>query len=224
MTKNVAVISCGENGLPVHLDSDLADYGISVNGFQITDWDFEPKTLQQVATRREATMAIITAIVNAERAKQGTITSEEQGEANVMTAKYEKEVLKEQAIVDAQREKEVAVISAQKSVEVARQQKLEAEQKKQAAAEYKQEQVFRGEGDGAYKRIVMKADGVLAQKLTTYERVMNRFASAIEKQKWVPEVQMGDSSSGGGSIAMTLIEMMSVKAAKDLALDMNIQK
>jgi hypothetical protein len=224
VTKNVPVISYGENGLPVHLDSDLTDYGIDVNGFQITDWDFEPKTLQQIATKREATMAIITAIANAERAKQDAITSEEQGKANVMTAKYQKEVVKEQAVVDAQREKEVAVISAEKNVEVARQQKLEAEQKKLAAVEYKQEQILRGEGDGAYKRLVIEADGALAQKLATYEKVMGRFASAIEKQKWVPEVQMGDSGNDGGSNAMTLIEMMSVKAAKDLSLDLRVNK
>ncbi len=224
VTKNVPVISYGENGLPVHLDSDLADYGIDVNGFQITDWDFEPKTLQQIATKREATMAIITAIANAERAKQDAITSEEQGKANVMTAKYEKEVVKEQAVVDAEREKQVAVISAEKSVEVARQQKLEAEQKKLAAAEYKEEQILRGEGDGAYKRLVIEADGALAQKLATYERVMGRFATAVEKQKWVPEIQMGDSHSDGGSNAMMLIEMMGVKAAKDLSLDMSIKK
>jgi len=222
VTKNIPVISYGKDGLPIHLNSDLTDYGISVNGFQITDWDFEPKTLQQIATKREATMAIITAIANAERAKQDAITSEEQGKANVMTAKYEKEVLKEQAIVDAQREKQVAVISAEKRVEVARQQKLEAEQKKLAAAEYKQEQILRGEGDGAYKRIVMKADGALSQKLATYETVMTRFAEAIEKQKWVPEIQMGGKSNGG-TTAMTLIEMMGIKAAKDLALDMKIK-
>lgn len=225
VTKNIPVISYGEDGLPIHLDSDLAGYGISVNGFQITDWDFEPKTLQQIATKREATMAIITAIANAERAKQDAITSEEQGKANVMTAKYQKEVLKEQAIVDAQREKEVAVISAQKNVEVARQFKLEAEQKKLAATEYKQEQILRGEGDGAYKKLVMQADGALAQKLVTYERVMGRFASAIEKQKWVPEVQMGASfGESGGSSAMALIEMLSVKTAKDLALDVKVGK
>jgi len=223
VTKNIPVISYGKDGLPVHLDSDLDDYGIGVNGFQITDWDFEPKTLQQIATKREATMAIITAKANAERAKQDAITSEEQGKANVMSAKYEKEVLKEQAIVLAEREKEVAVISAQQRVEVARQQKLEAEQKKLAAAEYKQEQILRGEGDGAYKRLVMKADGALAQKLATYESVMNRFAEAIEKQKWVPEIQMGASSGGNGAAAMTLIDMLGVKAAKDLALDMKIQ-
>ena len=223
VTKNVPVISYGKNGLPMHLYSDLSDYGISVNGFQITDWDFEPKTLQQIATKREATMAIITAIANAERAKQDAITSEEQGKANVMTAKYQKEVIKEQAVVDAKREKEVAVIAAEKNVEVARQQKLEAEQKKLAAVEYKQEQILRGEGDGAYKRLVIQADGALAQKLETYERVMARFASAVEKQKWVPEVQMGGSTGDGGSTAMTLIEMMSVKAAKDLALDLKVK-
>ncbi|MEN8171109.1 MAG: SPFH domain-containing protein [Pseudomonadota bacterium] len=223
VTKNVPVISYGEDGLPIHLSSDLTDYGITVNGFQITDWDFEPKTLQQITTKREATMAIITAIANAERAKQDAITSEEQGKANVMMAKYEKEVVKERAIVDALREKQVAVISAEKRVEMARQAKLEAEQKKLSAAEYKQEQILRGEGDGAYKRIVMQADGALAQKLITYERVMNRFAQAIEKQKWVPEVQMGGSSSGGAA-AMTLIEMMGVKAARDLALDMKVKK
>jgi len=223
VTKNVPVISFGEDGLPVHLNSDLVDYGVSVNGFQITDWDFEPKTLQQIATKREATMAIITAIANAERAKQDAITSEEQGKANVMMAKYEKEVLKEQAIVDAQRAKQVAVIAAQQRVEVARQAKLEAEQKKLAATEYKQEQILRGEGDGAYKKLVMQADGALAQKLQTYERVMGRFAEAIEKQKWVPEIQMGDGGQAGSN-AMSLIEMMSVKAAKDLALDMKIDK
>ena len=169
-------------------------------------------------------MAIITAIANAERAKQDAITSEEQGKANVMTAKYEKEVEKEKSIVDAERAKEVAVIAAEQAVEVARQAKLEAEQKKLAAAEYKQEQVLRGEGDGEYKRLVMEADGALAQKLETYERVMGRFASAIEKQKWVPEIQMGSQPGAGGSNAMTLIEMMGVKAAKDLSLDMSINK
>jgi len=222
VTKNIPVISYGKNGLPIHNTSDLTDYGIGVNGFQITDWDFEPKTLQQIATKREATMAIITAKANAERAKQDAITAEEQGKANVMTAKYEKEVVKEQAIVDAERAKQVAVIAAQQQVEVARQQKLEAEQKKLAAAEYKQEQILRGEGDGEYKRLVMQADGALQQKLETYQRVMGYFANAIEKQKWVPEIQMGGNGAKGGDAAMALIEMLSIKTAKDLALDLKV--
>ncbi|NOR79603.1 MAG: hypothetical protein GQ529_02025 [Methyloprofundus sp.] len=57
---------------------------------------------------------------------------------------------------------------------------------------------------------------------------MKRFAQAIEKQKWVPEVQMGaaagSSAVDGGSRAMSLIDMLSVKTAKDLALDMSLPK
>ncbi|MFT5135769.1 MAG: hypothetical protein ACI8XV_000795 [Arenicella sp.] len=47
---------------------------------------------------------------------------------------------------------------------------------------------------------------------------MGRFSSAIEKQKRVPELQMGIGASGGSS-SVTLIDMMGVKAAKDLTLD-----
>jgi len=68
----------------------------------------------------------------------------------------------------------------------------------------------------------MQADGALEQKLKTYEVVMNRFALVIEKQKWVPEIQM-ESSSANGSAAMSLIDLMNVKTAKDLSLDMKIK-
>ena len=53
---------------------------------------------------------------------------------------------------------------------------------------------------------------------------MNRFTPVIEKQKWVPEIQLGGDASSGGASAMMLIEQMGVKAGKDLALDMNIKK
>lgn len=52
---------------------------------------------------------------------------------------------------------------------------------------------------------------------------MNRFTSAIEKQKWVPQIQMGTAANAGNNV-MTLIEVMGINAAKDLALDINIKK
>ncbi|MFC1645329.1 SPFH domain-containing protein [Patescibacteria group bacterium] len=223
--KTVPEIKYGDDGLPMQFPSDLKEYGITVSGYQITDWDFEPKTLAQIATKREATMAIITAKANAERAKQDAITAEEQGKANVMTAKYEKEVEKQRAVVDAEMAKEVAVINATRNVDVAAQQKLEAEQKKLTAAEYKQEQILRGEGDASYKRLVLEADGALAQKLETYENVLENFAREFGKQKWVPEVQMGGSGPGGdaaGNEAANLINLLTAKTLSDLGLDMSI--
>lgn len=223
VTKVVPVIKYGEDGLPMQSSSDLSHYAINVSGLQIIEWDFEDKTLEQINKKREATMGIIIAIADAEKAVQDAITAEEQGKAKVMTAKYEQEVLKEKAVVVAQREKEVAVIAATRKVEVAEQGKLEAEQKKFAAVEYKQEQILRGEGDGEYKRLVMQADGALKQKLEAWVQVNAKYAQEFGKQKWVPEVQMGSSEGRTGSSAEDLISLLTTRSAQDVALDMKIK-
>lgn len=224
-TKMVPVIKLGKDGQPMHDANELAKYSLYLEDVKIVDWDYEPRTIEQISEKRKAQMAIITAKANAERAKQDAITAEQQGLANVMTAKYEQEVEKERQVVIAEREKEVAVIAAQKLVDVAEQQKLEQEQKKLAMAEYKQAETLRGEGDAAYKRQVIEADGALAQKLATYEAVMGRFATAVAAQKWVPEIVMQGSEEGAPiNSAQNLIDMFSVKTAKDLALDMSIKQ
>ena len=133
IVRNIPVIAFNDRGFAIHLDSDLKAYGVNVSGYQITDWDFEAKTLNQISAKREATMAIITAKAQAEQAKQEAITAEEKGKAAVIKAKFEKEVEKQRAVTDAEKKKQVAVISASQKVEVAMQQKLEAEQKKLAA-------------------------------------------------------------------------------------------
>ena len=61
-------------------------------------------------------------------------------------------------------------------------------------------------------------------KLEAYITVNDRYASAIEKQKWVPEIQMGSSGDGSGSAANDLINLLTTKAAKDLSLNMQITK
>ena len=223
--KRVPTIDLNKENQPIILSSDLKEYGIVLMGHQITDWDFESKTLKQISTKREATMAIITAKANAERAKQDAITIKEQGIANVAKAKYEQEVEKVKAVVVAEREKEVAVINATRQVDIAAQQKLEAEQKKLAASEYKQEQILRGEGDGEYKRLVIEADGALTQKLATYEYVSKLYADALAKHRLVPDISFGSAGADGGqgNAATSLINMLNVKTAKDLSLDMNIQ-
>jgi len=222
MTRNIPVIKYGEDGLPTQHASDFKMYGIKVNGFQITDWDFEQKTLDQISRKREATMGIITAKADAERARQEALTAEEQGKKNVMVDRYSKEQEKVQAVVDAEKEKEVAVTKATQAVLVAEQGKLEAEQKRLAAIAYKQEQILRGEGDGEYKRLVMSADGALATKLDAWKTVHLRYAEAIEKQKWVPDIQLG-GNSGNGSAANDLIDMLKVQTAKELKLDLSVK-
>ncbi len=222
VVKNIPVIAYDNNGLAIHLDSDLKTYGITVSGYQITDWNFEAKTLNQISAKREATMAIITAKAQAEQAKQEAITAEEKGKAAVIKAKYEKEVEKQRAITDAEKKKEVAVITASQKVEVAMQEKLEAEQKKLSAIEYKQEQILRGEGDAGYKKLVMSADGALAQKLEAWIKINQQYAQAISKQKWVPEIQLSANAGSESNAANDLLSLFLAKTAKDISLDMSI--
>jgi len=223
VVRNIPVIKFGTDGLPLHHASDFKNYGIRVSGFQITDWDFEQKTLDQISRKREATMGIITAKADAERARQEALTAEEEGKKNVMVDRYAKEQEKIQAVVDAEKEKEVAVTKAMQGVLVAEQAKLEAEQKRLAAVAYKQEQILRGEGDGEYKRLVMSADGALTAKLEAWKAVHIRYAEAIEKQKWVPDIQMGSNGNTTGSAATDLIEMLKAQTAKELKLDMTVK-
>ena len=107
---------------------------------------------------------------------------------------------------------------------------LEAEQKKLAAREYKQEQILRGEGDAERKRLVLQADGALEQKLETYEAVMAKFAVEFGKQKWVPEIQFNSGAQQtqqngtSGNEAANLINLLTAQALKSLNLDMTVPR
>jgi len=212
-------------GIAIHAKNPLDDYGVSISTAQITSWTFEEKTLTQISEKRKATMAIITSKANALRAKQDAITAEEQGKANVKTAQYKEEVLKIKQVVIAQRKAEVAIIKAKQLVDVAKQKKLEAAQKKLAAYELKKRDIARGQGLAEKKRLIFKADGALNQKLDAYVKVNAKYADAIANYKgdWVSRISMGGSkSSSGQNGAQDMIDLLSIKAAKDLALDMTM--
>jgi len=205
-TKKIIPIISTIKGVEQHTDNDLKQYGITLSGFNMVDWGYEDKTLTQISDKREATMAIITSKANAERAKQDAITAEQQGLANVQTAKYLEEVEKVKQVVIAERVAEVAVIAATQLVDVAKQKKAQAEQMKEAAVFTKAEQILLGEGESERKRLVMEADGALEIKVDAWKEVNFAYAREFGKQKWVSEVTMGNSGGGAsGSAAQDLI-------------------
>lgn len=224
VTKDIPVIAYDSDGMtPLRLGSDLKLYGITISGYQVTDWDFEPKTLLQIAAKRSAVMAIITSKAEADRAKQDAVTAEQTGLANVMRARYTEEVEKTKAIVNAEKQKEIQVIAAKQNVEVAEQGKLEAIQKKLEAEEYRQEQEKRGQGDAAYKKAVIQADGALEQKLKAWITVNEMYAEALGKQKQVPDISLGGTGANGGA-TQNLIELLTAQKAKQIALDLDMSQ
>lgn len=221
-----ATIKYGPDGKALHSKSPLADYMVQVSQLQIINFTYEPNTLAQIQKKRTALMAIIQAKAEAEEAMQKKITAEAEGEKNVMIAKYEKEVEKQKAVVDAMRDKEVAVIGAKKFVEVNEQKLAASKLDKLAAEQEKMAAIERGKGEAEARRLKMEADSALEAKLNAWIKVNEQYANAIKEYQgqWVPSVVMGKSDGKDTNGAQTLIDLLTAKTAKDISLDLSVQK
>lgn len=206
----VARIVKTEKGEPLRQQKSLLDeFNIRLLPISITNLDYDDAVEKQIAQRQQATTQVQIAQANARKAQQDAITVEEQGKANAAEAKWTQEAIKAKAVTEAQQKLEVATLAAK-----------EAEQKKR-------EQILLGEGEAERKRLVMNADGALEKKLEAYISVNTLYADAIAKYQgsWVPQIMMADGGAGKSQNgAQSLIDLLTVKTAKDLSLDMSIQK
>ncbi len=186
----------------------LASFGIRPFNFAIEKLPYDEAVETQIKMQQQITMDVQTAIADAKKAEQRTITVVEQGKADAAKAKWDQEVIKAQQVTEAEQKLEVARLGAL------------------AAEQYKKEQILRADGDSEYKRRVMEADGALTQKLATYKDVNIRYAEAIEKYTgaWVPSIVMGgDGKSGTSNGAQDLISLLLARTAKDLSLDLSVK-
>lgn len=205
-TVTIAEISMRDGRPERQEKSALSEYGIKIVNFAPRELLYDDTVKKQIADQQKITMEVQTARAQALEAEQRRITAEADGKAAVMKAQYEEEEKKIRAIVSADQRKEVA------------------RRDKEAAEFLKQKLILEGQGEGEKKRIIMSADGALEKKLDTYEKVMGRFAQEFGKQKWVPEVQMGGTTSGGRNAAQDMIDILATKTARDLGLDMKMQQ
>jgi len=81
------------------------------------------------------------------------------------------------------------------------------------------------EGEAAYKRLVMQANGALEQKIAAIVEINKAYAEAIKGYtgNWVPTVVMGEGNGKSASGASDLVNLLTVKTAKDLALDLGVE-
>ncbi|MDD5035420.1 MAG: SPFH domain-containing protein [Methylococcaceae bacterium] len=197
-----------ENGKPLReQDSAISRFGINLLPISINQIQYDPEIEQQIQNRQKAIQDVQIAQANALKAEQEAITAAKQGEALAAKAKWEQEVIKAQKVTEAQQKLEVAQLEAQ------------------AAEQYKRVQILEGEGEAQKKQLIMNADGALDKKLEAYVAIQKAYASAIENYKgnWVPAYVSGGTGIAAGSGAQQMIEMLSIKAAKDLGLDMGVQ-
>lgn len=200
------------NGKPVHaIDSPLKEFGIKTFNLSVNEVHYDPEVEKQIQQQQKSIVAVQIAIAAAKQAEQNAITTAKEGEAEAAKAKWAMEVQKAKAVTEAEMKLSVAELNV----------KTEDNNKRAA--------ILKGEGEAAARQLVMKADGALDKKLATYEKVSEMYATAIQNYKgnWVPGIVMGGSTSGNaasGSGAEQLIQLLNVKTAKDLALDLSVPK
>ena len=195
-----------EGGKPVReQDSAITRFGINLLPISINQVQYDKEIERQIQNRQKAIQDVQIAQANALKAEQEAITAAKQGEALAAKAKWEQEVIKAQKVTEAQQKLEVAQLEAQ------------------AAEQYKRRQILEGEGEAQKKQLIMSADGALDKKLEAYVAIQKAYASAIEHYQgnWVPSYVSGGGVQAGAG-AQQMIELLSVKAAKDLGLDLGV--
>ncbi|MBN1971539.1 MAG: hypothetical protein JXR48_04135 [Candidatus Delongbacteria bacterium] len=213
VTKTEIQIMRDSEGKILRKESALSEYGIELKNFVVQNIKYPENILKQLDEQQQALMDVQKAKAMAQRAEQEAITAEKEGLANIAQAKAEQEVLKIKAVVEANKQKEVAELEAQKLLEVAR---LD----KEAAVEYKDATLLRAEADSKKAEMLIKADGALKVKLETYENVMRYWADAYTKQRPTPDIVIGGSEKGDVNSAQMMMNLLGIKALKDLQLDL----
>jgi regulator of protease activity HflC (stomatin/prohibitin superfamily) len=210
----------GGKGYARQESSALEEFGIRVYNFSLNDIKYSEDVEKQIQQQQQAIANVQTAMAQAKKAEQDAITIAKQGEASAAKAKWAQETEKATAVTKAEQEKEVAVKAGEQERDVA---KLA----KEAAQFTKEKEILLGEGEAAHKKLVMAADGALQAKLAAWVEVNKFYAEKFGQQPLVPEVQIGGGvgpGTGGQTAANNLIDLLQVKTARDLALDLRNAK
>lgn len=207
-TTNITEIQRNQDGTPKRQQgSILAEFNIRLQPISIKLLDYDDVVKKQIKDRQQSTTAVQLAIAQALKAEQDAITAEKNGMATAAQAKWKQETIKAQQVTEAEQKRDVAKLA------------------KEEAEFYKQQQVLIGQGDAERKRLVMAADGALDPKLKAYIDVNKVWADAFSKFQgnMVPTTVMGASGSQtAAGNAQALVDLLTAKTAKDLALDRTV--
>lgn len=195
-----------EGGTPVRQEAAVLDsYGIVTSNFAIKKLPYDPQVEEQIKEQQKIAMQVQTAIAESRQAEQRTLTVEQQGKAAAAQAKWDQEVLKAKAVTEGEQKLAVATLD------------------NQAAEQYRQATLKRADADAGYRRQVMQADGALQQKLQTIQAINQVWADAFANAKnpVVPSIVMGGGGTANGAAStQQLMELLTTKAAKDLAVEL----
>ena len=203
-TITVVDILTDSGGIPIRVEPSLVgQLGISLSNLTFGDFGWDDVVKKQIAVQQQATMQVQTAMAKAKEAEQEAITTEQQGKATAAKAEWDQKTANAKIIAEAEGRK------------------LAADQDNQAAEFEKQAKIKRAQGESEAMRLKTIANNNFDKKAELWLESQKVWADAFAKHQGalVPTTVFGGLGSNGGNAATTFMDLMSMKAAKDLNVD-----
>jgi hypothetical protein len=200
-----------KTSLPTRKLSSIKEYGITVADAAITDVDYEDKVDQKL-------VKIIDAVTKSSISKQELMTAQQQ----TLTAKAKGE----QALVEIEyqqkQEQTKQVVEAETKVKVAEQDKLQQKIAYEGAILEAKKIKELADAQAYARSRIMQADGALEMKLNAQIEVQKAWAEAFSKYTGaiVPQFQTGSGGGVNANGALTFMDIITAKTAKDFALEL----
>lgn len=197
--------------------SAIREYEISVADASINDVDYEQKVDEKLAKIIEASTKSAVSRQELMTAQQEALTAEAQGKKALVTVEY-----------DQRQEQTKQVVEAETKVKLAEQDKQQQRIAFEAAVFEAKKKVTLADAAAYEKRTTMQANGALEQKLDKWLEAQKVWAAAFGQYQGnvTPQVVTGGNMGPyqNNNAAVSFMELMGVKAAKDLAIDFRVSK
>lgn len=215
-----------ENGKEIRTVPEYLQYGIQVSSAILEKIDADPAFEEQQKKRKDAVSRRVIA-------KEQRLEQEEQrlleianGDTEIAKRQAEAKTEQIQLTTEAETQKKLAITAAERVREEARVAKETAAINLERA-KIDAESIQVAADAAAYeKRVILEADGALAQKLAAWTEAQKVWADAASKINVPATVIAGGQGAGNSGSALgtvdTFMNMLMVKTAKDLAVDTNI--
>ena len=223
-------ITLGADGKPLREQvSLLSELGIKAFNLSVKHVIYEERIENQIHKQQESSATAQQAIIEARTAEQRKITAKAEAEADQAKLVGAANAKKAESIAIAEMGVAVEALKAlqiKTNAYILAQQKLEvAELGAKEAEQFKKSEQLRGEGEAARRAAVLQADNALEKKLDAWVSVQKAYAEALSKYtgQIVPSIVMGAQSSNAPTDSLqNMLQLIGVKAAKDLALDLEM--
>lgn len=208
------------SGNDIRIAHDYAEYGIVVSQAILENLDPDDKFEERIQARKDAASRRIIAQEERREQEEQRLLAIQKGETDVAVRQAAAKVEQIQATTEAETQKKLAITAAERVREEARVAKETAAINLERARIDAESVQVAADAAAYEKRVILEADGALAQKLAAWTEAQAVWADAAAKIA-VPATVIGSDGTSGSALGTVdqFMSMLMVKTARDLQVD-----